>query len=165
MRRAFAGIVLSLLVWVSPAGAAELRPFTADSLAAIKAQYAGRPFILSLWSVNWCGHCITELTMLGKVAAELDARGTQQKLPLVLVSTDTPESTPALQSTLKRLGLENVDSWVFDDAIPERVRHAVDPGWYGELPRTYLYNARHQREAVTGVLGEKKLKTWLQANQ
>jgi thiol-disulfide isomerase/thioredoxin len=165
MRRAFAGIVLSLLVWMSPVGAAELRPFTADSLAAIKAQYAGRPFILSLWSVNWCGHCITELTMLGKVAAELDARGTQQKLPLVLVSTDTPESTPALQSTLKRLGLESVDSWVFDDAIPERVRYAVDPGWYGELPRTYLYNARHQREAVTGVLSEKKLKTWLQANQ
>jgi thiol-disulfide isomerase/thioredoxin len=150
---------------MSPVGAAELRPFTADSLAAIKAQYAGRPFILSLWSVNWCGHCITELTMLGKVAAELDARGTQQKLPLVLVSTDTPESTPALQSTLKRLGLESVDSWVFDDAIPERVRYAVDPGWYGELPRTYLYNARHQREAVTGVLSEKKLKTWLQANQ
>lgn len=165
MRRAFAGIVLSLLVWMSPVCAAELRPFTADSLAAIKAQYAGRSFILSLWSVNWCGHCITELTMLGKVAAELDARGTQQKLPLVLVSTDTPESTPALQSTLKRLGLESVDSWVFDDAIPERVRYAVDPGWYGELPRTYLYNARHQREAVTGVLSEKKLKTWLQANQ
>ena len=169
MRRAFAGIVLSLLVWTLPVGAAELRPFTADSLSVIKAQYAGRPFILSLWSVNWCGHCITELTMLGKVAAELDARGTQaktqQKLPLVLVSTDTPESTPALQSTLKRLGLERVDSWVFDDAIPERVRHAVDPGWYGELPRTYLYNARHQRETVVGVLSEKRLKAWLQDNQ
>lgn len=169
MRRAFAGIVLSLLVWMSPVGAAELRPFTADSLAAIKAQYAGRPFILSLWSVNWCGHCITELTMLGKVAAELNTRGTQakaqQKLPLVLVSTDTPESTPALQGTLKRLGLEGMDSWVFDDAIPERLRYAVDPVWHGELPRTYLYNARHQREAVTGVLSEKKLKAWLQANQ
>lgn len=169
MRRTFAGVVLSLLAWMSPVDAAEPRPFTTDSLTAIKAQYAGRPFILSLWSVNWCGHCITELTMLGKVAAELNTRGTQaktqQKLPLVLVSTDTPKSTPALQGTLKRLGLEGMDNWVFDDAIPERLRYAVDPGWYGELPRTYLYNARHQREAVTGVLSEKKLKAWLQANQ
>lgn len=169
MRRALAGILLSLAAWASPVGAAELRPFTADSLAAIKAQYAGRPFILSLWSVNWCGHCIAELTMLGKITAELSARGTlakaQKKLPLVLVSTDTPESAPALQNTLKRLGLARMDSWVFDDDIPERARHAIDPGWHGELPRTYLYDAQHQREAVVGVLSEQKLKAWLQKNQ
>ena len=58
MKRALAGIALCLAAWASPACAAEPQPFTADSLAAIKAKYAGRPFILSLWSVNWCGHCI-----------------------------------------------------------------------------------------------------------
>jgi thiol-disulfide isomerase/thioredoxin len=142
---------------MSPAGAVEPRPFTADSLAAIKAQYAGKPFILSLWSVNWCGHCITELTMLGKLANE------QSTLPLVLVATDTPTFSPAIQQTLKRLGLANKDSWVFDDDIPERVRHAIDPGWYGELPRTYLYDAQHNRDVVTGVLSETKLKLWLRS--
>ena len=168
MKRALACIVLSLAAWASTAGAAETQPFTADSLATIKAKYAGRPFILSLWSVSWCGHCIAELTMLGKVAAELAARGklarAQKQLPLVLVSTDTPESSPAVQNTLKRLGLAGMDSWMFDDDIPERLRHVIDPDWHGELPRTYLYDARHQREVVVGVLNEQQLKAWLQKN-
>lgn len=144
-----------ILVGAIPAQAAEPLSFRTDSLEQIKAQYAGRPFILSLWSVNWCGHCITELTMLGKLAK------TRRNLPLVLVATDTPEFSPAIQLTLNKLGLAGKDSWVFDDDIPERLRHVIDPGWYGELPRTYLYDARHQREAVMGVLDERKLKAWL----
>ncbi|MGV8991206.1 MAG: TlpA family protein disulfide reductase [Thiobacillus sp.] len=144
-----------LLVSTLSVHAADPLAFHADSLDQIKLQYAGRPFILSLWSVNWCGHCITELTMLGKLAK------TQRNLPLVLVATDTPEFSPAIQRTLKKLGLAGKGSWVFDDDIPERLRHAIDPGWYGELPRTYLYDARHQREAVAGVMDEQKLKAWL----
>ncbi|MDO9219943.1 MAG: redoxin domain-containing protein, partial [Thiobacillus sp.] len=125
----------------------------------IQAKYAGRPFILSLWSVNWCGHCITELTLLGQVAK------TRKQLPLVLVSTDTTESSVAIEQTQKRLGLARVDSWVFDDDIPERLRQAIDPLWHGELPRTYLYDARHQREAVAGVLSEVRLRAWLERNR
>ena len=146
---------LAAMVCAFSIQAAEPLSFRADSLEQIKAKYAGRPFILSLWSVNWCGHCITELTMLGKLAK------TQRNLPLVLVATDTPEFAPAIQQTLKSLGLAGKESWVFDDDIPERLRHAVDPGWFGELPRTYLYDARHQREAVVGVLDEQALKAWL----
>jgi thiol-disulfide isomerase/thioredoxin len=155
MKRALTGVALWLAAWASPVCAFGPQPFTPGSLAAIQAKYAGRPFILSLWSVNWCGHCITELTMLGKVAR------TQKSLPLVLVATDTPEFSDSIQKTLKRLGLARMESWVFDDDIPERVRHAVDPSWHGELPRTYLYDAQHRREAVAGVLSERKLKAWL----
>ena len=159
MKRVLASWALILMAWAAPAGAAEPKAFTATSLAAIQAKYAGRPFILSLWSVNWCGHCIDELTMLGKVAKA------RKQLPLVLVSTDTPESSSAIQATLKRLGLAGMGSWVFDDDIPERLRHVIDPDWHGELPRTYLYDAQHRREAVVGVLSEKKLKTWLKQHQ
>lgn len=149
-------IVLLAILLLSPPGLAkEPAAFGVDSLSAIKAQYAGRPFILSLWSVNWCGHCITELTMLGKLAK------TENNLPLVLVATDTPDFSNAIQSTLQRLGLADMDSWVFDDDIPERLRHVIDPAWRGELPRSYLYDARHRRETVTGVLDETALKDWL----
>lgn len=159
MKRGFVSLALLLAAWAAPAGAAEPQAFTATSLAAIQAKYAGRPFILSLWSVNWCGHCITELTLLGQVAKS------RKQLPLVLVSTDTPESSVAIEQTQKRLGLAQVDSWVFDDDIPERLRHAIDPSWHGELPRTYLYDARHRREAVAGVLGEARLRAWLEQNR
>ncbi|MBI5752323.1 MAG: TlpA family protein disulfide reductase [Hydrogenophilales bacterium] len=152
--------LLSFICCISSqaAQANELARFHADSLAAIQARYAGQPFILSLWSANWCGHCITELTMLGKLAH------TEKRLPLVLVSVDRPEETPALQATLRSLGLGRMEAWVFDDDISERLRAAVDPAWHGELPRTYLYDAQHRREAVTGILGEEKLKSWLRQN-
>lgn len=151
--------MVALLVFAASASAREPASFSADSLAKIKAQYAGRPFILSLWSVNECSYCITELTLFGKLAK------TQKRLPLVLVGTDSPEFAPAMQKTLGQLGLTGVDSWVFDDAIPDRLRHAIDPSWYGELPRTYLYDARHQRETLVGVLSEKRLRAWLDKNR
>jgi thiol-disulfide isomerase/thioredoxin len=138
--------------------ASEVKPFHADSLAAIEARYAGRPFILSLWSGSWCGNCITELTMLGKLAR------TEKTLPLVLVSVDTPQESAAIRATLHRLGLDEAEAWVFDDDIPERLRAAVDPSWYGELPRTYLYDAQHRRQAVAGVLSDEKLKAWLRSH-
>jgi len=138
-----------------PAAAGEPAAFGVDSLEAIKSRHTGRPFILGLWSVNWCGHCIAELTMLGRLVKS------GQALPLVLVSTDTPESAAAIESTLKRLGLAQQESWVFDDDVPERLRHTIDPAWRGELPRSYLYDASHRRETVTGVLDESILKNWL----
>lgn len=147
--------LLAALLFTQSGRAAEPIPFTTDSLAKIQAQYAGRPFILSMWSVDGCTHCITELTMYGKLAK------THKNLPLVLISTDTPEFTQALIKTTKRLGLKNTASWVFNDDIPERLRAVIDPAWRGELPRTYLYDARHQREIVSGVLDETKLRAWM----
>lgn len=154
MIRHLLGMALGLAIAAS-AWAGGPAPFTVDSLARIEARYAGRPFILSLWSVNDCSYCIAELTMLGRLAKT-------PKLPLVLVATDSPELAPAMQKTLDRVGLAGADSWVFDDAIPERLRHAVDPSWYGELPRTYLYDARHRRETVVGALSKERLQDWLE---
>ncbi|MHB0972752.1 MAG: TlpA family protein disulfide reductase [Thiobacillus sp.] len=139
----------------SPASGAELARFDVGSLAKIAARHAGKPFILSLWSVNWCGHCIEELTLLGKLAQA----GT--RLPLVLVSVDIPEDGAAIQATLHKLGLGEAEVWVFDDPIPERLRASVDPSWQGDLPRTYLYDRTHHRQAVVGVLDEAKLRDWL----
>ena len=154
------GIWTILLALVcAGAAAAEPAPFDAGSLAKILARHAGKPFILGMWSVNWCGHCITELTMLGELAKS------DKHLPVVLVSVDSPEFAEPIQKTLQRLGLPNMESWVFDDPIPERLRSAIDPSWQGELPRTYLYDATHQRETIAGELDKKKLKAWLMQQQ
>lgn len=158
IRRLLFGM-LAVLVLTAPAGAGEQAAFTTDSLEKIKAQYAGRPFILSLWSVNECNYCIAELTFLGKFAT------TQKRLPLVLVATDSPEFAPAMQKTLSEFGLDKMDSWVFDDAFPERLRHVIDPSWYGELPRTYLYDAQHQRETVVGKVSAQRLRDWLKKHK
>lgn len=147
-------ILLSGLLAVS-AQAAEPKAFNADSLKQIEARHAGKPFILVLWSANWCGYCIEELDMLGRLAK------TEKRLPLVLVSVDSPEDGAAIRQTLSKAGLAHFESWVFDDAVPERLRAAIDPSWMGELPRTYLYDKRHRRQAAAGKLETAQLKTWL----
>lgn len=139
-----------------PATAAEPARFDSGSLAKIEARYAGKPFILSLWSVNWCGHCIDELTMLGKLSKN------EKNLPLVLVAVDSLEDSEAIRKTLRKLGLSHAESWVFDDPIPERLRASIDPAWQGELPRSYLYDKAHRRQAAVGTLDETRLKAWLE---
>lgn len=144
----------ALLGATSAAAAGRLQPFTGDSLSAIQQQYAGRPFILALWSLT-CNHCVKELQTLGRLARH------DRALPLVIVSTDTPAEAREIRAALKRFGLAHLDTWVFDDAVPERLRYAIDPAWRGELPRSYLFDAAHRREAHSGLLGEAQLRDWL----
>lgn len=154
-------ILLAMIVVAGLAGPAvsgELRAFNSDSLATIQKIYAGRPFILTFWSLT-CAHCAKELQLFGKWARA------GRSLPLVIVSTDSPADEAAVRSTLRHHGLDEADTWLFADPVPERLRYAVDPAWYGELPRTYFYDSTHRREAYSGVLAERQLKDWLRLNQ
>lgn len=155
MRRLFAALTLFLAVTAS---AAELRPFTAGSLAAIKERFAGRPFVLTLWSTT-CTHCATELKLLGRLVRA------NPGLPLAIVATDSPDEAADIKSALKRFGLGRMDTWVFADGVPERLRHAIDPAWRGELPRSYLFDAAHRGAAHSGMLDEARLKRWLRQNE
>jgi thiol-disulfide isomerase/thioredoxin len=151
-------LTIWLVLGASAACAGELHPFTSDSLPAIRQQHAGRPFILTLWSLT-CHHCVKELQTLGRLARS------ERNLPLVIVSTDTPAEAPEIRAALKRFGLERFDTWVFADAVPERLRYAIDPAWRGELPRSYLFDSAHRREAHSGMLSEAQLRNWLRQNR
>lgn len=143
-----------LALAAATASAGELRPYTGDSLTSIKQQFVGRPFILTLWSLT-CHHCAKELQTLGRLARS------ERSLPLVIVSTDTPVEAREIKAALKRVGLDRFDTWVFADAVPERLRFAIDPAWRGELPRSYLFDAAHKREAHSGLMNEAQLRDWL----
>src|SRR5690606_1911358 len=74
-----------------------------NSLAAIEQQYAGRPFLLVLWSRD-CPICREELPLLGRLKKE------HPDAPLVFVATDPPgpeADTPAL---LASSGLAGADA-------------------------------------------------------
>lgn len=155
MRRFIVALALFIATAASASGA-ELRPFTADSLAAIKEQFAGRPFVLALWSTT-CTSCLKELRVLGRLVRR------DPNLPLAIVSTDTPEDAADIRAALGRAGLDRLDTWVFADSVPERLRHAIDPAWRGELPKSYLYDAAHRREAHAGALDEATIRQFLQS--
>lgn len=143
-----------LLLGAATAQAGEPRPFLTGSLQQIAAAHQGRPFILGLWSLS-CSHCREELTMLGQLAAS------HPDLPLVLLSTDSAETSAEVAATLQHYGLARMESWVFADPYIERLQYEIDNRWYGELPRTYLYEGDGTRKGYSGRLELSFLQAWL----
>jgi thiol-disulfide isomerase/thioredoxin len=162
MRRRHSLVLLLALVPVvlglaARAGAADgPRPFVPGSRQAIVAAHAGQAFILGLWSLE-CTHCRDDLALLGRVAAR------HPDLPVVLVSTDTPQDADTVRATLQSYDLQRAESWVYSTDDPDRLRFDIDRHWYGELPRTYLYDADGSVHAYSGTLDERLLAAWLGA--
>lgn len=146
-------LLLSLLAWQA-AFAAAPQSFQADSLPKIVETRQGKPFLLVLWSLD-CSVCMKELDSLGGLLKK------QPKLNLVLVSTDAPELAGEAATVLEMRGLGPVESWIFAEGDSPELRYAVDPTWYGELPRSYFYEAGGQRRGVSGAIDAAELNAWL----
>jgi thiol-disulfide isomerase/thioredoxin len=146
-------ILLLLMSLMAGLAHAEVRPFLPGSLAQIQAARVGKPFILALWSAS-CTHCPGELKALGDLARQYAG------LEVVLVATDTPELAPQLARLAESYGLGDQAQWVFADAQSEKLRFEIDRRWYGELPRTYFFDARHRREGRSGLIPGERLERW-----
>lgn len=140
---------------VSPSRADNFREFTADSFAQIKAQYQGQEFLLGLWSVD-CPPCLAELMFMGELIQ------LNPDLPYVLISTDPIEERQSAVEFLEDFGLSGMESWMFADSFVERLRFSIDPGWYGELPRSYYFDDRHNRQSHSGIVTRELLESWFQ---
>lgn len=150
--------LLLMLTFVSAASATEsVRPFTTGSLDQILAPRAGKPFILVLWSLE-CQYCPTELKMLSEL------KRSHPKLDVVLIATDAISDIPQVASRAESYGMGKMEQWVFAEDMPERLRLEIDGRWYGEVPRTYFYDRKHQREVKTGLINKKFVEDWLVRN-
>ncbi|HVW63564.1 MAG TPA: hypothetical protein VHB01_01025 [Nitrosospira sp.] len=146
------------LACISTASAMEsVRPFTAGSFSQVLAARQGKPFILVLWSLD-CQYCPTEL----KILSEL--RRSHPQLDVVLVSTDTVGDGPQLVARTESYGMKKIEQWVFAEDVPERLRLEIDGRWYGEVPRTYFFDQKHQREVKSGLVNKKVFEDWLSRN-
>lgn len=128
-------------------------PFESGSMQKILDSRAGKPFLLVMWSLE-CPPCRKEMDLLAEM------RRQHQALDIVLVSTDSPEVADRVASAVEQHGLGEAESWLFAGPA-QRLRYEIDPGWYGEMPRSYFYDADHARAAVSGALEESQIQTWL----
>ncbi len=144
---------------VCASAAQEVKPFVRGSHQQIVSARAGKPFVITFWSLT-CTNCRDDLAMFGKLVQK------HRSFDLVLVATDTPEQKQEITSTLQhfrlgRAGLGRIESWVFADSYAERLRFEVDPQWYGELPRTYFYDAQGRAQALSGTLDHDQIERWI----
>jgi len=155
----FLVICLVSTAWfILPAAAEDaVRPFVSGSYAEILASRRDQPFLLVFWSLE-CPPCHEELAMLGEL------RRGHPRMPVVVVSTDTDGAPDEVRAVLAEKGLSTVETWVFAGGAPERLRFEIDRDWYGELPRSYLYDKNHRRHGVSGRLKRASVEAWLAAN-
>ena len=145
-------LVYCILFWVISINASArptLKNFTHGSYEQVVKKYQQQPFVLVLWSLD-CPPCYKELELLA-------AERTKNNFNLVLVSIDGADASSEVSDVLKKYNLQNVDSWLFNEHSSQQLRYEIDPLWYGELPRSYLFDIQHHRQAISGVLNTSQL--------
>ncbi len=136
------------------AATADHKAFQADSLQQIEQNYAGKSFLLVLWEMN-CFPCHEEMELLA---------GLKQEHPdanVVLISTDDISKQDEVTVMLDKHGLVGIDSWLFADQNIEKLRYSIDPEWFGEIPRNYIYDVDGSRFGFSGKLTQEILDEWL----
>lgn len=148
--------VLSGLVLCPIALAGDLHPFKAGSLTEIMAARVGKPFILLFWSMD-CASCMREMDDLSSVVSK------NSDLDLVMVATDEISFAKDVEAMLEKHKLQQVEAWIFADPDAQLLRYKVDPSWFGELPRSYFYDAAHNRLPHSGILTIEHINAWRDA--
>ena len=152
---------LVLMLFISAAGVVgateSIRPFTSGSLKQVLASRTNKPFILVLWSLD-CQYCPTELKMLSELEKS------RPGLDVVLIATDTVGDIPQLVDRAASYETWKFEQWVFAEDMPERLRQEIDSRWYGEVPRTYFYDQKHQRTVKMGLISRPFVEEWLTRN-
>lgn len=147
-------LLLAVFAGFQLCAASGQRSFEKDSIKLIEKKYESKPLLLVMWSIE-CTPCRAELKLLGEL---------KQKYPemnLVLVATDNISQQKKLDKILLDYHLSEVDAWAFAGSNAEQLRYAVDAEWFGELPRSYFYNAAHERVGISGKLKAQSILNWL----
>lgn len=150
-------VTLVLVLLCNQALAAGLQPLTTDSLTTLNQRYSGVRHAIIYWSLD-CLPCRDELQQLG-------TQLTGRKVAISLVNTDRRERQPQAADLLRQYGVRQLDNWQFADPVPARLRAAIDPNWYGALPRSYAITASGKVYPHTGKTPLPQLLRWLQASQ
>jgi thiol-disulfide isomerase/thioredoxin len=127
-----------------------LKPFTFESYQQILEDHAMQPFMLVIWSID-CPSCVKDMALIEQIHQN------QPELKIVMLSTDDVSASEQIEKILQQNHLADLENWVFADTNSQKLRYQIDPKWYGELPRTYFFDAAHHREGISGVLSQEKL--------
>jgi hypothetical protein len=107
-----------------------------------------------VWSLD-CSYCEPSFAAL----AQAQRRG----LKVVTIATDPaddPETTALIRRKLAKSGLQ-AETWAFGPAPADLLRHAIDPSWRGEMPRSYWFDGKGQMRAYSGLINAERVAAML----
>jgi len=147
-------ILLFFLFFSNFSIAYEFMPFEINTRNAIEKKYINQPLIISFWSID-CPYCIDDLKKLGKALSK------NTNVKLITVCIDAKESPKKAKRILDQVRLPEHEHYQYAEVDEDKLRYSFDPTWYGELPRTYFYDAAHQVTPLSGKIPNSFLDAWL----
>lgn len=123
----------------------EIKPFLSGSYQQILSANPNQALMLAIWSVD-CPSCLKDMDILSKLHEKHPA------LKIVMLASDDAEALPEIKRIIDSHKLGGLENWAFASDNPEKLRYEIDPAWYGELPRTYFFDAGHQRLGKSGAM-------------
>jgi len=130
-----------------------LQNWNSNSLQQLSAHYYRQPFLLVFWSLD-CPACYKEFEVLSHW------KENHPNSHLVIVSTDPLDMEDEVQNVLIEYQLTQSNVWIFANEPSAKIRNSIDSTWFGELPRSYFFDAQHQSHAHSGALTSAQLKKW-----
>ena len=131
----------------------EFMPFDMNTRKVIEKRYIDQPLIISFWSID-CPYCIDDLKKLGKALSK------NTNVKLITVCVDGKESAKKAERILSQANLPKHEKYQYAVVDEDRLRYNIDQAWYGELPRTYFYDAAHQVTPLSGKISNSFLDKW-----
>jgi thiol-disulfide isomerase/thioredoxin len=131
----------------------DFMPFDMNTRQVIEKRYIDQPLIISFWSID-CPYCIDDLKKLGRALSK------NTNVKLITVCVDGKESAKKAERILSQANLPKHEQYQYAEVDEDRLRYNIDPSWYGELPRTYFYDAAHQVTPLSGKISNSFLDKW-----
>lgn len=156
-RKLLAALALTLcqLAQAADGTAGAVRPFEPDSFRQIVRSAQGRPLVVLVWSLD-CAYCQPSFQALA------DAKK-KYGVDVITIATDPADDAEAVQLIRKKLAASGLssDAWAFGSSPPEQLRHAIDPQWRGETPRTYWFGRDGKAAAHSGLVDTRIVSRYL----
>jgi thiol-disulfide isomerase/thioredoxin len=153
MKRIFMALTACAIAF--NAQAVDLKPLRALDVDAVLAASQGRPQIVEIWSLD-CSYCRENTARI------VEWQKKHRDVRLTMIAMDPIDDNAAvLSQVLATLPLPPQTAlYANAEAIPEKLRRALDPHWHGEMPRTLLIDAHGARQASSGLLQPATLDAW-----
>ena len=120
-----------------PLPLAKVEPINVDGLKDLISKSKDKPLLVNFWA-TWCEGCRDEFPDLVKVDSDFRPKS----LDFVTVSLDDPGDIKTKVPEFLALMKATMPAYLLDVSDPEPAINAMDPKWQGDLPATFLYNAK-----------------------
>lgn len=122
----------------APEPSVKVEPIDAQAFRELVQMGRGQPLLVNFWA-TWCEPCRQEFSLLDELARDLGGQ-----VRFVGVSVDNPGKVDQVEEFLTARQV-SFPQYIRAEEDDETFINAIDPGWNGAVPTTFVYDVTGAR--------------------